>query len=299
MTRTVLHDMEGILDSIEQDPALRQANRFAARVGAIDRVEFHVLDRIEALQDGVGEHAELIRVKRRALAIGAELDRRNRAVIEECRNETRAGKTRGDDLLKTFDRLGCLAATGAGRAMYDALDALVRALLDAGPVPEETIAREPEMVPLQVTPARIVLEFVDKAQVSERDLFYDIGSGLGQIAVLVHLLTGARACGVEIEPGYCDYARRCAAELALKPVTFINTDARAARYADGTVFFLYTPFRGQMFHQVLNRLEMETRGRQVRLGTYGPCTQMAAGLSWLAALGPVVEDGLAIFERAK
>ncbi len=295
---TAIRKMEAILDSVARDLALKETSGFAARFDAIDLIEFHVVNRIEDLQDEFGERAELAPLKGRALALCAELDKGNRAVIEELRAEVRSGGARGDELRRVFERLGCLARdSGTRRVMYDALDAFVRGLLDAGPVPEESIKSDPEMVPLQATPARVVLELAEKAGVTARDTFYDIGSGLGQVAMLMHLITGASAYGIEVEPNYCDYAARCAADLGLKSVTFINADARRVRYEKGTVFFLYTPFRGQMLKEVLDRLEFDTRGRSVRLGTYGPCTQIVAEENWLGPVEPVIEDGLAVYER--
>ena len=48
-------------------------------------------------------------------------------------------------------------------------------------------------------------------------------------------------------------------ELNLSEVDFINVDAREAEYADGTVFFLYTPFEGKMLLEVLGRLKEEAQ----------------------------------------
>jgi SAM-dependent methyltransferase len=128
----------------------------------------------------------------------------------------------------------------------------------------------------QPTPARIVLELAEKADFQPHDVFYDIGSGLGQVAILVHLLSQVWAKGVEFEPAYCDYARRCARELNLSQVAFINADARAADYSDGTAFFLYTPFEGKMLERVLEKIKDESVGRDIRLYTYGPCTLQVA-----------------------
>ena len=164
---------------------------------------------------------------------------------------------------------------------YDALDALTNGFLLMGVAPEETRAREPGMVFYQPTPARVVLELVEKADFRPHDVFYDIGSGLGQVAILVHLLSGVRAKGVEFEPAYCDYARRCARELNLSKVEFINADAREADYSDGIAFFMYTPFEGEMLEQVLERLEDQAGRRGIRLYTYGPCTSQVARQSWL------------------
>jgi hypothetical protein len=48
-----------------------------------------------------------------------------------------------------------------------------------------------------------------------------------------------------------------------------------------TVFFLYTPFEGRMLEQVLKRLRDESRTREIKLYTYGPCTLQVAQQNWL------------------
>jgi precorrin-6B methylase 2 len=147
--------------------------------------------------------------------------------------------------------------------------------------PVETKERQPEMVFYQPTPARIVLELVEKASLKKEDVFYDMGSGLGQVSMLVNLLSGVRAKGVEFEPAYCDYARRCAKELNLSRVEFINADAREMDYSDGTVFFMYTPFEGKLLQEVLEKLKGESQRRKIRVCTYGPCTLQVSRQSWL------------------
>jgi hypothetical protein len=120
---------------------------------------------------------------------------------------------------------------------------------------------------------------------------------LGQVSILVHLLSGATAKGIEFEPVYCDYARACATKLNLASVQFANIDARDADYADGTIFFFYTPFTGNLLDQVLDRLWRQTRGRTIMLCTYGPCTPQVARQSWLEHLdgNGLDEDKLAVF----
>src|SRR5262249_16153455 len=110
-------------------------------------------------------------------------------------------------------------------------------------------------------------------------------SGLGHVVILVALWSGARARGVELEPVYCDYARRCARRLNVSGVEFIQADARGASLAGGTVFFMYTPFRGAMLQQVLGRLKTEARERPIRVCTYGPCTTEVAAAPWLKPSG--------------
>lgn len=295
----VLREMAAVLESIRRDARLRRWTGFAERLDAIDRIEVHVLNRIDNLWDEIGTRPdELQLLHERAQALCADLDSRNRAVLDGLESVIVAGRGRGDDLLQAFERLGCWHpdATSDDRG-YDALDSLVHCLLEVAPVPDAMLAREPDMVALQPTPARIVLELARRAEITEADTFYDVGSGLGQVAILMHLLTGATVCGVEIESDYIAYAERCAAALRLQRVTWSQGDARSVSYAAANVLFMYTPFRGQMLADVLAKVEADTRGREIRLATYGPCTQAVSEQSWLKPVRAFVKDGLAIFRR--
>jgi SAM-dependent methyltransferase len=131
-------------------------------------------------------------------------------------------------------------------------------------------------------------------------VFYDLGSGLGRVALLAGLLTNAQVRGIEFEPAYCAYAQERAHNLNLSRVTFRNGDAREADYTDGTFFFLYTPFIGRVLQAVLARLETEARTRPITIAAYGACTRDVAQQPWLQ---PTVQrafeyDTLALFRSA-
>jgi hypothetical protein len=111
--------------------------------------------------------------------------------------------------------------------------------------------------------------------------FCHLGSGLGQVPILVNLLSGITVKGIEFEPAYCHYVREGAADLNLSRVEFINVDACKADYSDGTVFYLYTPFTGSLLQELLEKLRGESRRRRIRLFTYGPCTPEVYQQSWL------------------
>jgi SAM-dependent methyltransferase len=139
---------------------------------------------------------------------------------------------------------------------------------------------------------------IGKARFGEGDVFFDLGSGLGQVPLLVNLLAGVDAKGIEFEPAYCEHAKRYAEELKLPRVEFIQADARDADYTAGTVFFLYTPFEGGILATVLERLRDEA-GWDIRVFTYGPCTATVAEAGWLKPSGGKVAGmyELGMFER--
>jgi SAM-dependent methyltransferase len=177
------------------------------------------------------------------------------------------------------------------------LDVFVNGIMGIGQTPEETIILQSGMIGYIPTPACAIFALLEHARLDANDIFYDLGSGLGRVALLVGLLTPAQARGIEIEPAFCAYAQQCAQTLRLPRVSFINGDVREADYADGTLFFMYTPFTGRMLQEVLAQLQQVSHRGVIRIAAYGPCTPHVAAQSWLQPIAcqTFAHDTLAIF----
>jgi len=279
----VIRDIRSEIETIEKDETLYRETSFTNRVEAIDLIEFRIIDRIENMLPKSGQVQELSALKQRAEMLKNRLEAINDRLLRRLRAKIASGNFTGADLKRQLDRYveSSSAESTQDQVGYDSLDVFVNGLLRTGAAPKETKEREPEMVFYQPTPVRIVLELIEKADFSEDDVFYDLGSGLGQVPILVSLLTGVRTKGIEFEPAYCDYARQCAEKLNLSRVEFINVDAREADYSDGTIFFMYTPFVGALLQEVLEKLEGEARERMIRIYTYGPCSAQVSNQNWL------------------
>lgn len=113
-----------------------------------------------------------------------------------------------------------------------------------------------------------ILAMVREAPVQPDDELVDLGSGLGRVVILAHLLSGARASGVEIQEPLVRSARARCAELALAGVSFVHGNAADAEL-DGSIFFLYAPFNGGLLTRVLRRLEEVARKRPIVLCAVG------------------------------
>lgn len=113
-----------------------------------------------------------------------------------------------------------------------------------------------------------ILAMVQQVPLRPDDQFVDLGSGLGRVVILSHLLSGARACGVEVQEPLVRCARSCAAALALAGVRFIHENAADA-VLDGSVFFFYSPFNGRTLTSVMGRLEDLARRRPLVLCAVG------------------------------
>jgi SAM-dependent methyltransferase len=122
-----------------------------------------------------------------------------------------------------------------------------------------------------------ILSMLRDVPIRPDDEFVDLGSGLGRVAILVHLLSGARARGIEIQGHLVGCARARCAALALPDVSFLHADA-AETELDGSIFFLYAPFNGPMLTAVLRRIEDVARRRPIVVSTVGVELR---GLDWL------------------
>jgi SAM-dependent methyltransferase len=99
----------------------------------------------------------------------------------------------------------------------------------------------PAHTPFFATPERVVDAMLTLAGVKPDDVVYDLGSGDGRI-VIAAARRGARAVGIDIDPGWTRIARRNAAAAQVSErATFETGDAFEADLRRATVVTLYLP----------------------------------------------------------
>lgn len=263
----------------EGDPA--PADDIAFRIEALDRIDACLPHADEAL-------------RRQAMAASDRLESRNARFFESLREDIRSGL--GPERL-----MACLARWERPRAhaddpqAYDLLDELVAGLLRIDEPAVPTVELSPDMVFYQPTPARHILAMIRHSRLGPDDVLVDLGSGLGHVPLLAAICTRATAIGIELEPAYVACAQAAAGALALSNVRFMQADARAADVSAGTVFYLYTPFKGAILRDVLERLRDEATRRPIRVCTFGPCTAEVTQQSWLIRSAEYEANAPAIF----
>lgn len=278
------------IETFQRNTSLWEEVNFGSRADALDYLGFCVIDRIESLLQLSGSPPGLPALKQQAENIKSQLEAIDVALFERLRVNIRSGRCQGITLLNLINTYlkNDLSNPSVSLVIgYDNLDLFTNGLFPLQALPVITQEREPDMIYYQKTPARIILQLVANAKFTDEDVFYDLGSGLGHVCILVNLLSGANAKGIEIEPAYCTYAQVWAADLNLSRVAFICEDARTANCSDGTVFFLYTPFEGRLLHEVLDKLRVLSWHKRIRVFTYGPCTDYIARQSWLTGVAQV------------
>lgn len=281
--------LQTLLETLEQDDSLRRPEQLRQRIEVLDRIETYLIHG----QHQEGEDAAL---HRRAQAMCADLEATNRELYQSIRRKIQQGSGAGtlfewvnawSDAARPLDHLN-----GIG---YDFLDVLVSGVLQFEEPGDRVTELTPDMLFYQPTPARDIFDFISRAELGEKDVVIDLGSGLGHVSLLTAICTRARCVGIELEAAYVDCANKCAQSLNLHNATFIAQDVRSADFSSGTVFYFYTPFSGAILRHVLDMLKREAANREIRLCTLGPCTPVIGEEPWLKAVGTPDIDRVAIF----
>lgn len=124
------------------------------------------------------------------------------------------------------------------------------------------------------------------------DVFVDIGSGVGRAAALVHLLTGAAAIGIEIQPTLVLASKNLGTRLNLPFAPIEGDAARLVGFiAIASVFFLYCPFSGDRLVKFLDDIEPIAHTREIRIC----CVDLPLpSRPWLKLISPCLGD-LAVY----
>jgi precorrin-6B methylase 2 len=96
------------------------------------------------------------------------------------------------------------------------------------------------LAPYVPTPDDVVERMLALAEVTARDVVYDLGSGDGRIPIAAARLYGARGVGIEINPDRVEESRANARRAGVAHlVEFRAEDAMTADVSDATVVTLY------------------------------------------------------------
>lgn len=294
-----LNSLEAEVKRLAADQGLVDEAALGARANALDALSF-LVGRIHAYLRSHRLDAQSEHLLHQTIELWTHLTAIDQRFFERYRDLIRTKAISPSDLRRLFDRYTRYRPDHDGyrHLGFEPLDTLVAGLLFHAQPPDPVPLDSPEMVPYQPTPASVVLEVVDRLALSPADVFCDVGAGLGLVVHLVGLLAGCRAYGVEVDADLCAYAGAVTTDLKLSNVSFVNADAREADLGDATVYYLFTPFIGELRDTVLARLQDQVARRRIRICSYGPITPHLAKVPWLASLNDHGEDEfrLAVFD---
>lgn len=284
------------ISEIDSDPGLLFDSELTKRQAALE-----TLERVQILLHYSEASQEKDLLQQRATRLETRLRQIHMRYADQIRVGINSGSLPRIEIRNLFTSYSAYRPEHAGmeHSTAETLDLLINELLDIKTIPPETRAREAEMAHLDMLPASAVLDMIDHARIGESDCFYDLGAGLGQPAILVNLLCGAKAVGIEYQPSYIEFAQSRAEMLGLSEITFITEDARQVDYSDGTVFLLFSPFKGAILERVMEKLQHEPRDQHVRICSFGPCSEVLYRQGWLKKIYPdsMGEFKLVVFTR--
>jgi len=95
-------------------------------------------------------------------------------------------------------------------------------------------------VPFLESPEWIVEAMLELAEVTERDVVYDLGSGDGRIVIAAAATYQARGVGIELEPQLVEQSNDNASKIGVADrVRFVEGDIFESDFSEATVVTLY------------------------------------------------------------
>jgi hypothetical protein len=139
----------------------------------------------------------------------------------------------------SFDRRAFLDELG--KRPLSVQDHLIEEILDIAYPPLEEHARPCDAGHYAPSGLREILFTLEHASVGPGTTLVDLGSGFGKVVLLTALLTGADACGLELDPRLVAHAAAAAASLGLERAHFVHADLREAELPPADTYYQFIP----------------------------------------------------------
>jgi 23S rRNA (uracil1939-C5)-methyltransferase len=236
---------------------------------------WELFERLSFVQENVAPDLLLLDVQARPelQALWAALEARACAVSEaldvageDVAQQLRSGDLAPERFREQWEGLGFTEAAGrASTAADDWLEGLLRiSRITTG---EE---RPPSGQVNLASRALRISDFLSITHPGQGDTVYDLGCGNGKFAITVAASAASRVKGVEYSQTYVESARRNSERFALPNLEFIHADVRDVDLSDGTAFYLFFPFWGEVAHAVARKLGDVARARAITVYASGP-----------------------------
>ena len=115
-----------------------------------------------------------------------------------------------------------------------------RSNLESGDYAKEQDRASAYIAPFLSTPHNVIDRMLELAEVSRREIFYDLGSGDGRIVITAAGRYGAKAVGFEIDPALVTHSRRDIKAAGLEDLAEIREqDVRNVDLSPASVVTMY------------------------------------------------------------
>jgi SAM-dependent methyltransferase len=113
------------------------------------------------------------------------------------------------------------------------------------------------------TPYSDIFQLLEMANLTEGDVFVDLGSGLGRAVFAASLMGARRSIGIEVVPDLCAKAVDNFKHSSLRGmnIEFICDDALNYRHHETSILFMFHPFGENTMRRVLHDINEARRER--------------------------------------
>ena len=151
-------------------------------------------------------------------------------------------------------------------------------------------------------PYRLLEKMLDYLKLNPDDVFIDLGSGKGRVIFFLATQKIKKVTGLELHKCLADIAKINLNSLKSRntPVEIINTDAATFDAKDGTIFFMYNPFKEKTVAKVIGNIKdtLAANPRKIRIVYCAPAFgNLLNSQNWLVPEGEIENTGILIWHN--
>jgi len=153
-------------------------------------------------------------------------------------------------------------------------------------------------------PYRKLKEIIDDLNLTERDIFVDLGAGKGRVICVAAMKGIKKVIGVEMDKRLVDIARENIRRLSseCKPIAVVHADVVNFDVSEGTVFFMFDPFGEETLKEVADNIRnsLFNNPRKISIVYFRPIHRsFLDNQSWLVRQTEICSKGFLIWTNAR
>jgi predicted RNA methylase len=130
-----------------------------------------------------------------------------------------------------------------------------------------------------------IADFLAALEPGPSDVLYDLGSGCGKFVTTVAASCRARVIGIELGASWVASSRETAARLGIANAEFQCADVHDVDFSNGTQFYLYHPFYGEVAKDTARALATVAAQKKISVYLQGPMLGFAEHFERYVASG--------------
>jgi CRISPR-associated protein Cas8b1/Cst1 subtype I-B len=114
------------------------------------------------------------------------------------------------------------------------------------------------------TPYSTALSIFNMVKVKDNDVFFDLGSGTGNVALFINIYFNIKSTGIDLVSYFIEKSNLIAEEMKLEHIRFIKGDFLEEDLSEGTIFYMNClTFNQELREKLAEKMNLIKEGSRI------------------------------------